>query len=313
MLTDSELVVDHALTVDADARKAGRVVLTAPQKDAAVALAAVNADWTLPDFSFSSGLLALDFSSLYAGRISPVSKPFFSGSVSGSFADPALTDSPYTVDLAYLSPGRMFTGLRKSPRISDLATLHTAYASEASGAEGVKGHFATGSGWAVLLPFHLPFHRTENLSTESSWNSEFDQQLPPVGDDFPQLLSVDSHTATAVSGLDQAGRRCGVRPAAGRCHLSAGSECYAKRAAHALDFGERRVDVPLGPRRRHCFPAAAIVGGQLRASTGLGQQRAGRPVVRRPGDGHPPAGRRDSSSVPARRVVLRRRQDVAEG
>jgi subtilisin family serine protease len=200
MLTDSELVVDHALTVDADARKAGRVVLTAPQKDAAVALAAVNADWTLPDFSFSASLLAFDFSGLYVGRLSSVSKPFFSGSVSGSFADPAMTDSPYTVDLAYLSPGRMFTGLRKSPRISDLAALHTSYATEATGAEGVKGHFATGSGWATLLPFHLPFQRTEYLNTETSWNSEFDQQLPPVGDDFPALLSVDSHLDTYRAG-----------------------------------------------------------------------------------------------------------------
>jgi subtilisin family serine protease len=204
MLTDSELVVDHALTVDADARKAGRVVLTAPQKDAAVALAAANADWTLPSFSFSASLLALDFTALYVGAMSPVSKPFFQGSVDGSFAaldaDQTFRDSPYAVDLLYTSPGRMFHGLRKSPKTSDLATLHTSYASEATGAEGTKGHFPAAGGWAVFLPFQLPFRRTEYLSPSFAWNSEFDQQLPATGDDFPETLSSDTHTATYRAG-----------------------------------------------------------------------------------------------------------------
>lgn len=208
MLTDSELVVDHALTVDADARKAGRVVLTAPQKDAGVALAAANADWALPAFGFSASLLALDFTDFWVGSLSRVSKPFFTGSVNGSFAvpgaDESFRDSPYTVDLYYTSPGRMFTGLRKSPRIADLATVHTSYATEAAGAEGIKGHFPASGGWAVLLPFHLPTRRTEYLSTDAAWNNEFDQQSPAVGDNFPELLSYETHTTTYRPGKSYA-------------------------------------------------------------------------------------------------------------
>ena len=198
MLTDTELVVDHALTLTVDARKAAPVRVTAPQAGAGTLLATVNADWTTENAGISASLLMPTFDGLYSGRLSDVSKPFFLGSVNGSFADPGpdqtFRNSPYTVDLAYFSPGAGFNGLVKAPRLKDLATLRTSFATEATGAEGVKGNMASyaenSGGWMVLVPFDLPMRRTEYLSVEAPWTGEFMQETRPASDDeFPETLS----------------------------------------------------------------------------------------------------------------------------
>ncbi|MGX6604268.1 S8 family serine peptidase [Micromonosporaceae bacterium Da 78-11] len=197
MLTQPELVVDRKLTIDVDARKAKPVRVTAPQAGAGVALATVNADWTLPDMGYSASLLNFSFDGMYSGRIGGAAKPFFLGSVNATFADPGAAadfrNSPYLVNLAYFSPGQMFTGLTRAPKVKDLATIKATYAASATGVEGVKNNVAAytadSGGWSVLLPFDLPFRRTELLNTEAPWTGDFLQQKPPVGDEFPEQIS----------------------------------------------------------------------------------------------------------------------------
>jgi hypothetical protein len=100
------------------------------------------------------------------------------------------------IDLAYFKPGLMFTGLSKAPKLTDLAVIKASYAVEATGAEGTKSNMAmytpTSGGWSALVPFDLPFHRTEYLNTDAPWSGDFMQQLPAVGDDFPAMLSQTS-------------------------------------------------------------------------------------------------------------------------
>ena len=198
MLTDSKLVVDKPMTINADARIAKPVRVTVPKAGAGTVLAVVNADWATDEFSFGASLLALDFSAIYAAPMSATTSPIFVGSVNGSFAEPGpeenFRNSPYVFDLAYFSPGKMFNGLRKAPRLKDLATVRTTYATEATGARGSKGNFAQYSensgGWMVFLPFDLPFQRTDYLSTEAPFSGDFVQETPPAGeDDFPVTLS----------------------------------------------------------------------------------------------------------------------------
>src|SRR4029450_13319048 len=80
-------------------------------------------------------------------------------------------------------------------RRAELATIRAPYAQEATGVEGVKGNFAVLDenlgGWSVLLPFRLPFRRTEWVNTDGPvrWAPEFYQQLPPEGDEFPEWIS----------------------------------------------------------------------------------------------------------------------------
>ncbi|MFI5896285.1 S8 family serine peptidase [Actinoplanes sp. NPDC051513] len=206
MVVASELVVDKAMTIAADARKAKPVRVTPPQSGAGTLLAAVNGDWSGDDFGVSASLVSLTFDSVYAGRINEVSSPLFVGSVNGSFADPGADEtyrnSPYTVDLAYFSPGRMFAGLVRAPRLKDLAILRTTFAAEATGAEGAKANMAqyteNSGGWMTFVPFDLPFRRTEYVNTEAPWMGDFMQQLPAVGDEFPEWLSEQTSGRTAL-------------------------------------------------------------------------------------------------------------------
>ncbi|GIM95488.1 S8 family serine peptidase [Paractinoplanes toevensis] len=197
MLTISEFVVDKAATITFDGRLAKPIKVKAPQANAGTVLAAINADWTGEDFGIGASALGLTFDQLSAAPATPVSKDFFLASVNGSFADPGADgtyrNSPWTTDLAYFQPGKMFNGLNKAPRLRDLATIKADYAVAATGAEGAKANFAqyteNSGGWSVALPFSLPFHRTEYVNTESQWSTDFYQQLPAVGDDFPELIS----------------------------------------------------------------------------------------------------------------------------
>jgi subtilisin family serine protease len=187
MLTESELVVDRAKSLTIDARKAKAIKVTAPQRDAATMLAAVNADWALEDLGYGASLLGDGFGTLFAAPLSKVSKPFFVGSVNGSFArvdaEGSARNSPYVTDLAYFNPGRMFNGLTKAPKLRDLATIKASFGVEAVGVSGVKGNsprYTEDSGyWTSLVPFDLPFQRTEYVNPDVKWSSEFHQELPP--------------------------------------------------------------------------------------------------------------------------------------
>jgi len=197
MLTQSELVIDHALTITADARRAKPVRVIPPKSGAGAVLAAVNADWNLPNASISASMLGSSFDGLSSGLIGGGAKPFFLASVNASFGQPGpeqtYRNSPYVIDLAYFKPGLMFTGLTKAPKLKDLATIKATFAAEATGAEGTEGNMAqytpTSGGWSALVPFDLPFHRTAYVNTDAPWTGTFTQELPAVGDDFPAPLS----------------------------------------------------------------------------------------------------------------------------
>ncbi|MFC7534908.1 S8 family serine peptidase [Actinoplanes sp. GCM10030250] len=196
-LTDTEMVVDKNSTLAVDARKAGPIRVSAPQADAGTLLAAVSAEWTTDTSGFSVGVGAATFDTLYAGPLSAVSRPFFLASVIGSFAAPGAEEtflnSPYTTDLAYYNKGRMFTGLHKAPRLRELAAIDASYATAATGVRGAKANisqYSPESGtWAVFTPFDLPFRRTEYVNPGAPWASEFLQEVPPTGDEFPETVS----------------------------------------------------------------------------------------------------------------------------
>ncbi|BBH67723.1 serine protease [Actinoplanes sp. OR16] len=187
MLTETELSVTEDRTLTIDARTAKPIKVTAPQRDAGTLLAAVNADWILDDLGYGASLVGFDFTTIFAAPLSKVSKPFFIGSVNGSFArldaEESAYNSPYTTDLAYFNPGRMFNGLTKAPKLRELAVIKASYGVEATGVHGVKGNsprFSEESGyWTSLVPFDLPFRRTEYVNPDVKWSSEFHQELPP--------------------------------------------------------------------------------------------------------------------------------------
>ncbi|MEU4425894.1 S8 family serine peptidase [Actinoplanes sp. NPDC024001] len=198
LLVDAVVVIDADRTITIDARKAAPVRLTAPQAGAGTAFAAINADWMTENVGYLTGIGGSTFDTLYAGPISGATDPSLLASVNGTFAAPGAAgdflNSPYSTDLAYFSPGRMFHGLRKSPRLSELAKFDAAYAAEATGARGAKANPARFTEdsvyWIVPLPFDLPARRTEYVNPQTQWGGLFMQEVPPASEDeFPVTVS----------------------------------------------------------------------------------------------------------------------------
>ena len=200
MLAQPRFTVTGDATVVLDARVAKPLKITVPNPAAKGTLATVNAEWS-GNYGFAATLLAFETEGLYSGQVGPKEKvDDFLGSISASYAEPgadeSFRNSPYTYDLAYYFPGKMPTGLNKAPKRSDLATIKATYATAAVGAQGLKSNASrytvTGGGWSVLIPFDLPFQRTEYVNTDgkAKWSSDFYQELPPVGDEWPETLSL---------------------------------------------------------------------------------------------------------------------------
>jgi subtilisin family serine protease len=211
MLVATKLVVDKKSTVPIDARLAKPVSVTVPQAGATPTLIALNADWETDNFGAGASALSGRFEGTYSGQIgSTAPEDSFLGSADVSFArlqNDSFDNSPYTYDLAWFYPGTFPTGLRKSPHGRDLATIRAGYATEAPGAQGYKSNMAQygagGGGWSVLLPFDLPFTRTEyvNVDGKAGWSSSFSQILPPADpSSFPEEISGSYEPMTTYQG-----------------------------------------------------------------------------------------------------------------
>ncbi|WP_328470674.1 S8 family serine peptidase [Actinoplanes sp. NBC_00393] len=198
LMAESAVVVDRDRTITVDARRAAPVRLAAPQRDAGIVFAALNTDWITDDAYYGTGIGLSNFDEVYSGPISDATDPTFLGSVNSTFAAPGAAgdfhNSPYVTDLAYFSPGRMFHGLRKSPRLSELAALDTTFAAEATGVRGDKANLAQfredTAAWLVPVPFDLPFRRTDYVNPQTQWGAQFTQWQPPADDTGrPTLIS----------------------------------------------------------------------------------------------------------------------------
>ncbi|MEV4637264.1 S8 family serine peptidase [Actinoplanes sp. NPDC049548] len=199
MLVQPRLVVDGPARIRLDARSAKPLSVTVPTAGAAPTLAAANSDWTADEYAVTVSIVGDGFDGLYTGQVgsrTPVAN--FTGSINASFAAPGADgrfhNSPYTYDLGWFSPGVMYTGFTKTVRARDLATIKAAYATEATGVQGVKGNsarYGDNGYWSVFVPFELPFRRTEyvNVDGRAQWSSTFEQQVPPHGDEWPVAVS----------------------------------------------------------------------------------------------------------------------------
>jgi len=211
MLVQPRLTISGAKTIKLDGRLGKPVSVKIPQAGATPTLIAVNADWATDTFSSSAGSITADFGQQFTARLGPdTPEPSFLGSANVSFAQltgDSYLNSPYTYDLAWFYPGEFFTGLQKAPRGRDLATIHARYATEATGAQGYKAnsglYSADSSYWSVLLPFDLPFQRTEyvNVDGGAKWLGSFSQTVPPADDSpFPEEISGSSTALTTFKG-----------------------------------------------------------------------------------------------------------------
>ena len=200
MLVQPRIVVDAAATVRLDARRGRPALITVPRKDADPSLIAFNADWVGEEFGAGVSALSERYGDTFLAQLGPRTRVAgFFGSINAAFAelnDGSFQDSPYTYDLAYLRKGAFFTGFTKHVRAAELATVRSTYALEADGVGGLRANWAqldeNLGGWATLIPFRLPFRRTEFVNTDGPvrWSSEFFQEQPSADpDEFPEWIS----------------------------------------------------------------------------------------------------------------------------
>jgi subtilisin family serine protease len=185
-LLGAHVTLSANTTLTFDARLARPVEVKAPRASARLVAGAVTGFGFRPGYGFAIGILARgSYQDIYSGHIGQSSdRAAFSSYVHGPWAEPGpegdFAGSPYTYNLSWFEPGRMFDGLVRHPRHAELATVTSAYPSP-PGRQGFKGEFARLPGLqdhdmfsiSVNLSFALPAVRTEYYTTENvEWMSE---------------------------------------------------------------------------------------------------------------------------------------------
>src|SRR5262249_37190688 len=130
MVVDPNIKVSADLDLTVDARVARPVTLTVPFTDAQPGFVTAGADITNMGVALADGEGGLQ---VFTGTTDAhQTSPFLHGEVIAEFTRPAsgATNAPGLVDLAYKDNGRMFSGLTRNLKRSDLATVHADHASQ---------------------------------------------------------------------------------------------------------------------------------------------------------------------------------------
>lgn len=184
-LAQPELAVTADTTVTVDARKARPVRTTIPEPTAVPDLVDISAIFLAEDGgSYGFGLLGLDFTGLATGHLGrAVPGDRFFATVSSQWRKPEVADSPYLYALSEKIPGRMPTGLDKTYRARDLATVTHEFRGGYPGLSAERVVFPhlepDLGGWAVVLPTVVPGKRVEHYNTQGlRWSSELTFGVP---------------------------------------------------------------------------------------------------------------------------------------
>lgn len=184
-----ELTADTA--IDADARLGRPVDIRVPETSAGLVLALVEFMRVTSWGEFAAGLVVEDLADVYTANVGgPVPPAELTSAISTQWARPdgdgGFTDSPFVYGTMAIQRGSIFTGFGRVYRPADLATVHSAVATQVSGRlaeHGIAARPADGLlGLGVLLQHPMPFTRSEHLSTDGGrWSGLLLQIDPQTG------------------------------------------------------------------------------------------------------------------------------------
>ncbi|MPZ25897.1 MAG: S8 family serine peptidase [Micromonosporaceae bacterium] len=182
------LTIDGDQTVDLDARLAGPMEVSVERPDASMILKEVTAHITADWGDSKYGVLSFSDTPMYSGNIGPDTPApgftsYFNTELIKLGPDGSKADSPFFYHLTWLESGRMFDGFSRDVRDKELAQVHAEHAAQPGGGD-VQGAKATsffapgvGGGVSAVIPFRLPFDRTELYTTGDGlqWTHSFGQ------------------------------------------------------------------------------------------------------------------------------------------
>ncbi len=207
MLVQPELVVEEDAEITLDARTAGRVLMTVPDRSAKPALVVAEATFVLGDLGQASfGVLGSDFDGVLMGQVGrSVSAESFGSTVASQFADLGAASSPYFYGLAEKFPGRVPNGLTKHYRSSDLATVTQTFQGGYPGTLAERLAFPVFEpdlgGWAIGLRVAAPGQRVEHYNTKGvRWTTEVAFGKPVEDSPWLDLVAAFSSAPTAYQG-----------------------------------------------------------------------------------------------------------------
>jgi len=193
-----KLSVSGPKTVSMDARGAKGFDVTVPDPSAVPLLVSYDASYTEGEnFGVGVGVLSMDFGSIFTKLVGPKPAKGLSAQLTGTLTevdeegDPSGT--PYVYNVGWHSKNDLLGGLVKHLRPKDFGTVTASYAATVNGTNGSKlvilAPDGAASGWAVSWPTPLPFTRTEFYAGDAPWQTEFREELPAEGDEWPETLS----------------------------------------------------------------------------------------------------------------------------
>jgi Subtilisin-like serine proteases len=195
-----DVTAPTALTVDA--RRAGPVSVTVPDPEAEMYFAEVSVELARPNHYSLFSLLGWAGNTLHVGQLGD-DRPTdgLTSRVAGVWAkldeEASAVGTPYLYHLAWVRAGRVLTGLTRDVRRADLATVRARYGRQVDGTSAwtrtlgiVPG--VSESGWLALIPFTLPYERTEYLNTDGGirWDREFEEWLPGAHGGDEQTVAI---------------------------------------------------------------------------------------------------------------------------
>lgn len=177
-LTWPKLEVSGDREINVDARQAGAIKVSVPDRSLTPLLAAAGLEVQTDTGTFGASVLTGDPDSLFIGHLGPEQVPGVTGTAQviwGRVVDEQL-DPTILASLAWAQPGSSFKGLDKQLSKRDIVTVKERHARNGVPmGEALRLPRIAGLAWALVVPQELPSERTHLLNADVAWQADFNE------------------------------------------------------------------------------------------------------------------------------------------
>jgi subtilisin family serine protease len=206
MMLDPTVDLTGDRTVVFDARSTRPVTVTVPRREAQLALADIGYSRTGPTSGLGSSLLTFDLSGIHTSQLGPALSPEeLSGHVVSYWAKPDGTGwfdkTPYLYGIANSTPGKFPTGLKRTVRPQELATVDQVLHKTSARPVNLSAAVVlpdNGGAFTPIIAYDQPSTPRAYLDTGAvKWHTDFSELIPSTDPQNPFPVE-----ATSLSGAD---------------------------------------------------------------------------------------------------------------